>query len=331
MTTAGRVPGRDRGAVVPDAEVRTYYDRPVVKPPVWTFEVPWYFFAGGLAGASSILGWGAALTGNEELARTARRAAAAGALVSPVLLVSDLGVPERFLNMVRVFRPTSPLNMGSWLLSVYVPNAVGAAVMGRPARPFMEASAAAAGLGMTTYTAVLLADTAVPIWHEARRELPFVFAGSSGASAGAVGMIFTVPKHAAPARRLTLLGVALEQAAEKAMERRLGDLARPLHEGAAGRFARTARACTLTGAALTALAGRRRSGAVVGGALVVAGSVLQRWAVFKAGFQSAAEPRHTVKPQRDRLAGRLQPAGRVPSSTGTSTASPPRTTSNARV
>ncbi|HVL26811.1 MAG TPA: NrfD/PsrC family molybdoenzyme membrane anchor subunit, partial [Acidimicrobiales bacterium] len=134
MSVLGRDLGGDKAAVVPPAEVRTYYDRPVIKPPVWKPEVPWYFFFGGLAGASSLLAAAAGVRGDAGLARAARRVAGVGAAVSPVLLVADLGVPGRFANMLRVFRPTSPLNMGSWLLTVYVPSALGAAALGELGR-----------------------------------------------------------------------------------------------------------------------------------------------------------------------------------------------------
>lgn len=288
-------------------EVRSYYGRPIIKAPVWKPEVPWYFFAGGLAGASSMLAVAAELAGTHRLARQARLVAGAGAIASPALLVADLGVPSRFLNMLRVFRPTSPLNVGSWILSAYAPAAIGAAVLAEagapePLRRTASAAAALGGLPMTTYTAVLVADTAVPVWHEARRELPFLFAASAAASAGAAGVLLAPPEEAGAARRLTLLGVAVEQGAEQAMRRRLGFLGRPYHEGRAGRFARAARALTLSGSALTALTAvrpQRPAVARTGAALVLAGAVCLRWSTFTAGWQSAADPTYVVRSQRD--------------------------------
>jgi hypothetical protein len=292
---------------------RDYYGRPILKPPVWKPELPWYFWTGGIAGGSSLLGLAAEAAGNQALARSARRAAAVGAVVSPALLVADLGRPERFLNMLRVFRPTSPLSMGAWLLVGYVPAAAGAALLGelgwlRPVQRTASVAAAVGGLPMITYTAVLISNTAIPVWHEARRELPFVFAGSAAAAAAGAALVLTPVGHAGPARRLGLLGAAMEQAAERAMERRLGPLARPYTEGPAGRYSKAARALTRTGAVVTALAGRRRYGAVAGGALLLAGSLCQRWAVFRAGWQSAEDPQYVVRLQRDRLA-RGQGAG----------------------
>jgi len=98
--------------------VSSYYGRPVLKEPVWQPEIPWYFFTGGLAGASGVLSLVARLSGNETLARRSLYVGAAADLVSPALLVSDLGRPERFLNMFRVFKVTSPMSVGSWILGV---------------------------------------------------------------------------------------------------------------------------------------------------------------------------------------------------------------------
>jgi formate-dependent nitrite reductase membrane component NrfD len=211
---------------------RSYYGRAVLKEPVWSWEIPWYFFAGGLAGASSTLSVGARLAGNDRLARRALLVALGGATASPVLLISDLGRPERFYNMLRVFKPTSPMSLGTWVLSSFgaaLGIAAIADVLGIFPRLGRAAGTLAALLGpaLSTYTAVLVADTSVPVWHEARRELPLVFAGSSAASAGAAAIILTPVDGAAPARRLLLGGAAVETAASEMMKRRLGELAEP--------------------------------------------------------------------------------------------------------
>src|SRR5207253_1057368 len=101
-------------------------------------------------------------------------------------------------------------------------------------------AAAALGPALSTYTAVLIADTAVPVWHEARGELPFVFAGSAMASAGAAASVLTPVAYAGPARRLTLTGALLETAAAWRMERRLGELAEPYRSGTASGHAHAA-------------------------------------------------------------------------------------------
>jgi hypothetical protein len=137
------------------------------------------------------------------------------------------------------------------------------------------------------------------------RELPFVFAGSAGASAGAAAVLATPVADAGPARRLVVAGALLELGAAQTMERRLGELGEPYHQGPAGRLARLAKACTASGAGLVALGGgRRRVVTAAGAALVLAGSAYERWAVYKAGFQSARDPRYIVEPQRARLAER---------------------------
>ncbi len=286
---------------------RSYYGQPIIKEPVWTWEIPFYFFTGGLAGASAGLALGASLGGNEKLARVARLAALAGATASPVLLIMDLGRPERFYNMLRVFKPTSPMSVGTWILSAFGP-AAGVAAMsdllgifpktGRAA----EVVAAALGPALATYTAVLVADTSVPVWHEARKELPLVFAGSSAASAGATAILFVPPEEAGPARRLLVGGAILETVASSAMKKRLGELAEPYEKEKAGRYEKLATAMTIGGAAITTIFGRKSlKAAVLGGALTLGGALAKRWSVFEAGFQSARDPKYTVKPQRERL------------------------------
>jgi len=285
-----------------------YYDRPVIKPPVWTWEVPWYFFAGGMAGGSSVLASVARLAGNEPVAAAARRVAFVGALASPALLISDLGVRKRFANMLRVVKPTSPMSMGAWLLAGYAPAAGAAALLaesGRLPRLQRATETVAAGLGplLATYTGALVAATAVPVWHEARRELPFAFAGGAVASAGAAVTLLLPTEQAAPARRVVLVGAVLEGSATSAMERRLGDLSDAYREGVAGRYAGAARALTTSGATIVGtLARRSRAAAIIGSTLVIAGAVCERWSVFRAGFQSAQDPRQTIEPQRARLA-----------------------------
>ena len=135
----------------------------------------------------------------------------------------------------------------------------------------------------------------------AKRKLPFVFAGSSAASAGAAAILFVPPRDAGPAQRLLVLGAVIGGTGMKLMERKLGFAGEPYKKGTAGRLAKAARALTVAGAAVTAVAGRKRTGATVGAALVLAGGMCLRWSVYKAGFQSARDPRYTVELQRRRL------------------------------
>jgi hypothetical protein len=293
---------------VAEQEFGSYYGRPIIKAPIWEPAVPWYFFLGGLAGASAALALGARVTGNERLARSATFAGTAAVGVSPILLIADLGRPERFYNMFRLIKLTSPMSVGTWILGVCgtaLGIAGGCEALGVLPRVKLAAQAVAGllGLPLTTYTAALVANTAVPVWHEARRELPFVFAGSAAASAGAAATIMTPPEQAGAARRLAVAGALLELAAAKAMETRLGQLVgEPYRQGSAGRFTRLAKGCSAAGGALVALAGRRRVATAVGGGLLLAGSLFERLAVYRAGSQSAADPKYTVVPQRERAA-----------------------------
>jgi formate-dependent nitrite reductase membrane component NrfD len=285
---------------------RSYYGRPVIKEPVWTWEIPTYFFTGGLAGASSVLSLAAKLAKRQKLSRAALYVGAVADAVSPVLLVSDLGRPERFHHMMRVFKVTSPMNVGAWVLLVSGGASNTAAVLelfGRlkPVKLAAETVAALAGPPLATYTGVLVSDTAVPVWHEARRELPWIFGASAAASAGAAACMFLEPEDAGPARRLAVGAVAAEGALMQTMELRLGEVGEVYRKGASGKLSRAAKTLAGTGAALLATrGGKSRKAAAAGGALVCAGELCLRWSVFKAGFQSARDPKYTIVPQRER-------------------------------
>jgi formate-dependent nitrite reductase membrane component NrfD len=304
-TTASRGSITERGT-----HMSSYYDRPVVKEPVWNPEIPYYFFTGGVAGASSVLSLVARLTGNEPLAKTSLYVGAAADLVSPVLLIKDLGRPERFLNMLRVFKPTSPMSVGSWILVASGGASSTAAALEllgilKPMKLVAEAASAVFGPPLATYTGALIANTSIPVWSEARHELPWLFGASAVASAGAAAAMVTPTGSAGPARRAAIAGVAAELGLMQAMEHRLGFVGEVYKHGAAGRLNKISKACTLAGAAILARGGRRSRLAAAGGsALVLAGEVALRWSVFKAGFQSARDPRYTVIPQKERLAKR---------------------------
>jgi hypothetical protein len=145
--------------------------------------------------------------------------------------------------------------------------------------------AALLGPGLATYTAVLIGDTAIPAWHQAHRELPFLFASSAAASAGAAAAILTPAPANAPARRFALLGAAGELAAGEVMKRRLGSLAQPYQREPARSLDRWARALTINGTTILGLLGRWRPAAILGGACLLAGSLCQRFAIFRAGFE----------------------------------------------
>jgi formate-dependent nitrite reductase membrane component NrfD len=291
------------------AEVQSYYGRPILKEPVWQPEIPAYFFTGGVAGGCSLLHGFARVAGHERLAKTALYVGAAADLVSPALLVSDLGRPERFLNMLRVFKVTSPMSVGSWILFVSGGASNTAAVLEltgrlRPVKWAAELVSFATGAPLATYTGTLIANTAIPVWHEARKELPLLFGASAAASAGAATSLFLPPGEAGPSRRLAVAGVAAELGLMEAMQHRLGFVGEVYKREAAGKLARASKALTAAGAAVLATRGRRSRGAAVAGSgLVLAGELALRWSVFRAGFQSARDPRYTIIPQKQRLEG----------------------------
>jgi formate-dependent nitrite reductase membrane component NrfD len=290
----------------------SYYGRPIVKEPVWQPEIPFYLFTGGVAGGSGVLHGIAKATGNDRLARSALCIAVAAELVSPVLLVSDLGRPERFLNMLRVFKVTSPMSVGSWVLAASgtaTNTAAALELLGvlKPVKWLSELVAFASGPPLATYTGALLANTAIPVWSEARAELPWLFGASAAASAGAAAAICTPTRAAGPARRAAIAGVVTELGLMEAMEKRLGFVGEVYKQGEAHKYAKVSKLCTVAGAGLLAWQGKRsRAAAAAGGALVLAGELALRWSVFKAGFQSARDPRYTVLPQRERARKRKE-------------------------
>jgi formate-dependent nitrite reductase membrane component NrfD len=317
---------RVRGSMVPEAEFTSYYGRPILKTPTWKNpDVPLYLWLGGMAGTSAVIAALADATGRPVLRRGGRLVAAGGAALGTAALIHDLGRPARFLNMLRVLKPTSPLSVGSWILSPFAAAASAAAAseitgiapaLGRAA----GWGAAAFGPPLASYTGVLLADTAVPAWHEAHGELPVLFA-ASGAAAGAgaqlvvTGLAGADRRERGPLARLAVAGATAELAAGALLERRLerlpGGVVDAWHTGRAGRWNRLARALTVTGglgALLTGLRGQRRAGqpgraaAVASGAALAAGSLATRFAAFEAGRASASAPEHVVAPQRARLA-----------------------------
>ena len=296
--------------MVPEPEFESYYGKQIIKTPTWkTPDVPLYLFLGGMAGAAAVLAEGAAATDNHALERVSRIVAASGAGIGTVFLVHDLGRPERFLNMLRVFKVTSPLSVGSYVLAPFGALSSAAAasqLTGKLPRLGRLAGLGAAVFGppLATYTAALFSNTAVPIWHEGYRELPFLFAGSGATAAGGMAMMLTPSTHSEPARRMAIAGAALELGADELMKRRLGMLAEPYEVGRSGFLMRTATRMTMGATVLAAFSGRSRLRSVVSGATFVAASVLTRFAVFEAGLASARDPKYIVIPQRERLAAR---------------------------
>jgi hypothetical protein len=306
--------------MVPEPDFTSYYGRPVVKPAPWGPGIAGYLFLGGLAGGSAVLGAGAQLTGRAVLRRNCRLAALASVSLGAVALVQDLGRPERFLNMLRVIKLTSPMSLGSWILSAFSAGAGVAAVaeldrmtgerlpLG-PLRRVLRAvegpaglEAAAFGPLLAVYTAVLLGDTSTPTWNHARDELPFVFVSSASLASAGLAMVTTPVAQTAPARKLAVLGVVGDLVATQVMRRRMDPVAaEPLHDGRSGALLRVSEALAVAGGIGTLLGGRRRGVAAAAGLALVAASALTR---FEAGIRSAKDPRYTIEPQKRRLAAR---------------------------
>ncbi|EME51039.1 polysulfide reductase NrfD [Rhodococcus ruber BKS 20-38] len=313
--------GAGRGGdqlMVPEADFDSYYGRPIVKPAPWEHDIAVYLFTGGVAAGSSLLAAGADLTGRPALRRVARFGSLASLLVSVVALVHDLGKPSRFLNMLRVAKPTSPMSVGTWILSLHGPFAGVAAAaelaamlpirwQRGPVRLLLALGRPAGIVGAVTappvaaYTGVLLSDTATPAWHSAYKELPFVFCGSAAAASGGLGILGAPVAEAGPARAFAVGGALVELATEQRMEQSMGLPAETLHRDRAGRLMKASKALTTAGA-VGALVGRRnRALSMVSGAALMAGSLCTRLGVYEAGIASAKDPKYTVVPQRDRV------------------------------
>jgi formate-dependent nitrite reductase membrane component NrfD len=288
-------------------EFRSYYDLPVINKPVWESpDIPGYLFLGGMAGSSALIAACADLSGRPTLARVGKVGAALGSQLSLVALIHDLGRSGRFLNMMRMFKVTSPMSVGSWLLAGFTPAAAVAAgcdVLGvlAPVDALATACAAALGAPVATYTAALISNTAVPAWHDGHRWMPFIFASSALSAGAALGLLAAPDRETDPLVPLAVIGSVGELALEKVMEKRIGIVEEAYHEGKAGRYMKLAEAMTLAGAGLAAVSRRRRPRKLLAGALLLAGSAVTRFGIFEAGIASAEDPKYTVVPQRERL------------------------------
>lgn len=299
--------GKGEQLMVEEAEFRSYYGRPIIKAPVWKNpDVPLYLFLGGLAGSSSVLAAMATATDRPTLRRAGRLAAAGAAAGGTVFLVHDLHRPQRFLHMLRVFKPTSPLSVGTWILSPFATFAAATAateVTGSFRRTGNLTGVAAAVIGpaLATYTAVLFSNTAVPTWHEAHRHLPVLFGSSAAAAGGGFGLVFASVADNEPAARLAVTGAVVELATERKMEHDLGMLADVYSKGRAGTLMTASKACLVAGALGAVVGRKRRWSAALSGLTLLAGSALTRFGVFDAGIASANDPAHIVVPQRERI------------------------------
>jgi formate-dependent nitrite reductase membrane component NrfD len=317
---------------VPPAEFQSYYGRPILKVSRWKEpHLPAYLFLGEMSGALAMVGAVAYATRRESLARTARLGAAASAYAGGAALTLELGRPERFLHMLRVAKPTSPMSVGSWILSAHaglVSAAAVSEVTGRLRGLGAAAGAVSAITGplLAAYPAVLLADTAVPAWHAAHRELPIVFVGGAMTAAAAAGLAASaVSRDRADfdaAYRLAMIGSVVEGLGGYRLETMPGLVGEPYRSGRAGELMTAARYLTMSGG-LAALAARRsRTAAAAAASLLTAGGLCAKFAVLRAGKASAADPKYVVASQRPGAIGERGASGVPAASAAPGDASP---------
>jgi len=298
----------------PGAE-KGYYGTPLLKEPVWTWQVPLYFFAGGVAGASAAIAFVAHALGRDPaLIRLALWVALCGAAISPLLLIADLGRPSRFLNMLRVFKLRSPMSVGAWTLAAFSP-AVGLAVVCREmvlrgyTNEFVltlqwagEAVAMLTGLILLSYTSVLLGVSAIPVWSENRRLLPPHFVASGlGAAAGILELLgFLTPET----HLMALVAAAAETFIGVFIEMRGRSVDAPLRHGKAGGLLRAAG--TLAGPVpllLRLFWGHSLTVRRLASACFIVGALLSRYAWLAAGHESSRDPGTLFDIQRRGMEG----------------------------
>ena len=271
----------------------SYYGLPALKPPVWTWEIPLYFFIGGIAGVSSCIGFIAHIFhADPALIRLAFWIGLGGAAICPVLLIADLGRPSRFLNMLRVFKLRSPMSMGAWILVAFS-GGVSLAVLGNElvlvrCQWLGEASAALLGLLLAGYTGVLLGATAIPVWFTHRRFLPahFLTSGLGGSSAILELCGFMIPAT----QTLGFVSAGLETIFEILFAVRKSSVDAPLHRGPSGIAFRIGGLLEGPIALGVRIIWGSASGRTVSAICFLAGSLLSRYAWIWAGRVSAKEP-----------------------------------------
>ena len=283
---------------------------PIINPPVWTWEVPLYFWFGGIAAGSSFVALACDLAGDEKSAAVARKVALGALMPSPPLLIMDLGRPERFYNMLRIFKPRSPMSMGAWALSAFgglASAAVGADLLGRRREAKLLGGAnAIVGGYLGSYTGVLLASTAVPVWGRSRLFLGPIFvstATATGAAATRLALVATGLPVGHPTRRALGTVETGAMSAELLLsivnERRLGPLASGLETGRPGKIFKAAKWAVRGGLALRFA--RERGGPGVhhlASLMYLAAGLLFRYAWVGAGRLSAQDDRAVAEMHR---------------------------------
>lgn len=289
----------------------SYYGLPLLKAPVWTWEVPLYFFLGGISGLSAVMAFAAQLFHNTpDLIRALYWMAIIGAAICPVLLIADLGRPARFLNMLRVFKLQSPMSMGAWILVAFSGGAF-VALTGHeairlgytfPAVVALQWAGAGfatiTGLLLASYTAVLIGATANPLWSQNRTILPAHFLTSGlGSSAAILEFLgFLVPAT----QTLGFVASGIETALEILFTVRKRPVDAPLHHGKTGMGFRIAGLLEGPIALLLRIfLGSMSMGRWAAAASFIIGALLSRYVWIAAGRVSAKDPEALFQIQRN--------------------------------
>jgi formate-dependent nitrite reductase membrane component NrfD len=292
-------------------EPPTIVQGPMMKPAVWTWEVPLYFWFGGTAAGAAFVGLACDLAGDERSARVARKVALGALAPSPPLLIMDLGRSERFYNMLRIFKPRSPMSMGSWCLTIFGglgSAAVGADLLGRrrTARALGAANAVVAGY-LGSYTGVLLASTAVPVWARSRLFLGPIFV-STGTLTGAAATRLVLSVTGVPAGHPTreALGrvesgaMAAELLLSEVNRDRLGALASVLDDGAGAGWFHRAKWLARGGLATRLMRRRMDAAEHVASVCFLAAALCYRFAWVRSGKSSAEDDEAVARTARGR-------------------------------
>ncbi len=295
----------------------TYYGRQQLKPaPFNNYVVGGYIFLAGICGGASLLAGAAELTKTphrDGLVRRARYLSLLAPFVGGAMLIWDLHTPKRFYMMLRIFKPTSPMSIGTYIFSAFSALAVPVAALQFASDRFAWARAgwlrrangiasvplAATGAGIGTYTAALLAATSTPLWAAAPRALAMRFASSSVASGAA--MLSIGERGAINRRRLdeiTLAALTLELGATIAshavyQRRGIGEALKTtpgIIESLGATGAGVIAPIALQAASLLLTRGRSRPLSRIAAALTIAGSLVLRISFMAAGNQSALRP-----------------------------------------
>ena len=290
---------------------QTYYDQPLLKESVWTIDIPLYYFTGGAAGAALALGAAVQLGGNGDLRRFSQHCHWLGIIGSTIgagFLIHDLGKPSRFIYMLRVFRPTSPMNIGSWILGGAAPTAIATGLFinrGGLLGKVGEVTGYASGVfgaALAGYTGVLVSNSAIPAWQAARRWMPILFMSSAMASAASILDLFYEDERA---NRITFMfgnvGRVLELAASYKVEEaasQVPSVGEPFRTGATSSLWKTATVLTAASLIISAIPSKSTGKRKVAGLLGALGSLCLRFAVHYISKESSRNPRAAIEQQR---------------------------------